>query len=142
MELDLFKSSLRTFLVRILKIEGLLVLAHLISLTIFRLIYWRDPCTMENIPCYYEGWEVAFSLLAFISKIAFFLTHAVAIVLSVRQIANNPLGESRKLMWRDALLVGFGMPLVVAIVLFSVKPSMRMTELVKEFVEFVENVRR
>jgi amino acid transporter len=97
---------------------------------------------MMNVECRYERSEIAFYLLAALCAIAFILTHAVAMVASVRHIMRNRLNEPAKPMWSDTLTVGIGMPLAVPIILFTLKPSMWMTELIIGTIRFIGNALR
>ena len=143
MKLALFKSSLRTFLVRIIKIESLLVLVHLVALSISRVIHWHDTCNyVSDVECCYTRSEDAFMILAFISTIAFILTHATAIVLSVRAIMKNRKDEPMRLLLGDTLMVGIGMPVAIAMTFFVFRPAIRMSGLIEDAITFVVNVRR
>lgn len=143
MKLTLFKSSLRTLWARILKIEILLVLAYLVTLSIYRAIYWHDPCNYASgTACLYTRAEDTFMILAFISTIAFILTHAAGIALSVRAIMKNRSDEPTKSLLGDTLMAGVGMPVALAIILFTLKPAMQMTGLIEGIIAFIENVRR
>lgn len=132
------------FFIRIVKIESLLVLAFILALTIRYWVYRGDICNMvSDVECTTTRTQNYLFIFAVTAELALVLTHATAIIVSVRALNNRKQSEPARTLLNDALLTVIGMPLLAVIFWAGWKPAVpHLFRGADATIRFVEDVRR